>query len=230
MLTRITTPSISPLCLHIARLMSKEFKLPTEEEFLSSQRSETSISQHTVVGEDGVRRHYKTGKIYVPKALRETVMYWYHGSRYSGHCGVQKSLRKMKKQIWWENMGTDVQEFIGRCAICICMRTKPTGQGIRNSLIKPEVFDMVCLDFIGPRQWFGRAFRVLAAVDSASRYMMNEVVEKERDISVIRFLREKWVPVFGKPRVVLTDRGRYPDAKVETCSIVVVLPPRERAC
>ena len=50
--------------------------------------SESDLRQ-TFEGPDGIKYSLKNKKLYVPPGLGETLRYWFHASRYGGHCGVK---------------------------------------------------------------------------------------------------------------------------------------------
>ena len=49
---------------------------------------------------------------------------------------------------------------------------------------------------------------MLHAVDAATKFQMAVLLERTSSAEVIRFLRERWAPVFGMPRTLVCDQGR----------------------
>eukprot|EP00923_Selenidium_pygospionis_P058222 GHVN01102184.1.p1 GENE.GHVN01102184.1~~GHVN01102184.1.p1 ORF type:complete len:104 (-),score=1.50 GHVN01102184.1:9-320(-) len=74
-------------------------------------------------------------------------------------------------------------------------------------LEKPELFDLVSLDFVGPRK-FGRIQRwILVLIDHYSRYAVVVPTLTETAQETIQVVRDSWVGFSGASRAVLTDRG-----------------------
>eukprot|EP00921_Rhytidocystis_pertsovi_P011663 GHVQ01018889.1.p1 GENE.GHVQ01018889.1~~GHVQ01018889.1.p1 ORF type:complete len:226 (-),score=2.53 GHVQ01018889.1:521-1198(-) len=106
----------------------------------------------------------KSSRLYVPPLLREVICYWFHASRYmqvpagTGHAGVNKTLRRMKKWIWWLGMAKDVRDYINGCIICKRQQRPQPPRLLRNVLSKPLPLQMVPCDLVGPRSLGGREF------------------------------------------------------------------------
>lgn len=47
---------------------------------------------------------HTSGKIYVPKALRRKLLYYYHFSRAGGHQGVTRTYPRISKMFWWPDL------------------------------------------------------------------------------------------------------------------------------
>ncbi len=69
-------------------------------------------------GEDDLLYYARNSKLYIPKVLRDDFLYWFHASRYGGHCGFNRTVQRINKWIWWPSMRKDVAEYIQRCPIC----------------------------------------------------------------------------------------------------------------
>ena len=71
-----------------------------------------------------------------------------------------------------------------------------------------EPGDQVCVDVLDVFDAIGARFSVLHAVDGVTKFQMATLVEHKSSAEVIRFLRERWAPVFGMPRTLVCDQGR----------------------
>ncbi|WMV25511.1 hypothetical protein MTR67_018896, partial [Solanum verrucosum] len=50
--------------------------------------------------------------------LREQILSKAHNSWYSIHSGATKIYRDLWKVYWWNEMKTDIAEFVAKCSIC----------------------------------------------------------------------------------------------------------------
>lgn len=85
------------------------------------------------------------------------------------------------------------------------------GRAVRTlvgALTKSEPFELISLDFVGPRRWRGTNFSYLVIIDHASRFVMAEVVSAPTASAAKRVLQMSWVKIFQAPLAVLTDRGK----------------------
>lgn len=104
-------------------------------------------------------------------------------------------------------MNSDVRDYIGACVFCLRQFT-PKVRTIRGALLRPRSFELISLDYVGPRTVGGVQFWYLVVIDHASRYVMTDVTVNMGQAHVQEVLETKWVTVFGAPMAVLTDRGR----------------------
>ena len=51
-------------------------------------------------------------------------------------------------------------------------------------------------------------FYIIHVIDHASRFQMAQVLDDKSSASVVSFLKTRWFPVFGYPRVLVADQGR----------------------
>eukprot|EP00914_Ancora_sagittata_P023133 GHVO01045845.1.p1 GENE.GHVO01045845.1~~GHVO01045845.1.p1 ORF type:complete len:115 (+),score=4.23 GHVO01045845.1:272-616(+) len=91
---------------------------------------------------DGMRYSVRGHTLYVPPALRQAILYWFHLGQFGGHLGSRRTIRRMKKKV------------------------------LRGILEKPRPFELVSLDHVGPREWFGKEVTYLVMIDHASRFAM----------------------------------------------------------
>src|SRR5262249_3041255 len=114
--------------------------------------------------------------------------------------------RRLTKFVWWPGMTKSVQEYIGGCIYCI--RRQPTRpKTLRGALTKAIPFQLVSLDYVGPRTMPPGTCDILVFIDHATRFMMATVTDSPSAVHAIRFLKYSWCAVFSAPLAVLTDRG-----------------------
>ena len=107
----------------------------------------------TVEGQDGLKYHFRSNKLYVPPPLREAMLYWFHASMYGGHLGIGRTQRRVGKFVWWPGLSKDVQSYVGSCWLCAGNRTPSKPRSVRGLLEKPCPMQLVSLDYVGSFQW-----------------------------------------------------------------------------
>ena len=162
----------------------------------------------TYKGNDGLRYSIRTNRLYVPPSCREPFMYWFHGSRFGGHCGVNKTTRRINRWVWWPRIAQDVQSYVKQCLPCIRQAAPPKKSSLRGVLTRPLPLQLVSLDIVGPCQWSANHWYYLVILDHATRYMVARATQEAPTTEWIKtIMDEAWIPIFQAPTAVLTDRG-----------------------
>lgn len=185
-------------------------RVPTYLEILKATEveGESADVRETFRTEDGMRYSTRTQKLYVPKTLRESFIYWTHGSRHGGHQGVNKTVRRLRKWVWWPSLNGDVASYVQGCLICQRMHAPPRRLVLTYVLEKPSPFELISLDCVGPRSWWGVQKYYLSVIDHASRFVVTSASDSAITTAfVIEVLKEKWLASFCVPYAILTDRG-----------------------
>lgn len=183
-------------------------QLPTQE-MIKAALTDINLAdaKATYLRPDGLRYDIRNDKLFVPDSLRSCFLYWFHCSRYGGHCGVTRTLRRMRKLVNWPGMAKDTREYVANCYSCIRRRAPPSASFI-NVLSRPAPFQLISLDFVGPRQVGNRRLYYLVVIDHASRFIVTGATESTTSSIIVKLLKERWVSIFQAPNVVLTDRGQ----------------------
>ena len=71
-----------------------------------------------------------------------------------------------------------------------------------------DVGDQVHVDLLEIFDINENKYVVAHATDAASRFQMADIIPNRSSDAVIRFLKTKWLPFLGPPRVLVADQGR----------------------
>ncbi|CRG94399.1 retrotransposon [Plasmodium gallinaceum] len=184
------------------------YVIPSCEEIANAARKDKDNIPRGVVWKDDFPIHYRTGRLYISEKYRNHLMYWFHSSKFAGHCGVNKTLKKIQKHFWWPNISKDIEEYVTNCLVCQVMRNRKFKPNHNQALSKPNVFDMVSLDIIGPKTWKGTEYFIQVAIDHHSRFMVTNITNKTPNaMDAISIIKKTWIPIFGCPASILTDLG-----------------------
>ncbi|KAM9568095.1 uncharacterized protein ACWYII_039152 [Salvelinus alpinus] len=58
------------------------------------------------------------GRLYVPSAVRDRLIYWAHMSPSSGHPGIGRTMRCLDGRYWWPTLAKDVRIYVSSCSVC----------------------------------------------------------------------------------------------------------------
>ena len=86
------------------------------------------------------------------------------------------------------------------------MRTRPLIKSTTSNVLRrPSAFDLISLDFVGPRQHFTESWYYLVIIDHCSRFVVLYPAAAQTSQNAIQALRLRWVPYFGVPKAILCD-------------------------
>ncbi|XP_049363278.1 uncharacterized protein LOC125828015 [Solanum verrucosum] len=78
-----------------------------------------------------------------------------------------------------------------------------------NPILVIELFDVWCLDFMGPFMSSNVMKYILVAVDYVSKWVNAVVLSNNEGKSVTEFLKNNIFSRFGTPRAIISDRGSH---------------------
>ena len=58
------------------------------------------------------------GRLYVPPAVRDRLIYWAHQSPSSGHLRIGRTVRCLSGKYWWPTLAKDVRVYVSSCSVC----------------------------------------------------------------------------------------------------------------
>jgi hypothetical protein len=149
-------------------------------------------------------------KIAVPKSMRQLCMQENHDVPYSGHVGVDKTIKNVQSAFWWPTLQRDVTEYVKTCHSC--QRNKSSNQkpgGMLRPLSVPlHKWMSASMDFVVQLPRTARGYdAIVVFVDRLSK--LTHLAPTTTDCSAAEvaeiFMRE----VFrhhGMPANLITDR------------------------
>lgn len=197
-----------PAVYHLVHQFEKEFTLPDPQEMtVEAKREEEEMKSGTLDWFGGVAYSRIHRRMYVPEKFRPQILLWFHCSKFGGHQGILRTTNRIKKMLWWPNLQKTVADFINSCPVCNAFKPLPLDGGVEGSLSKPQLFQLVSLDFVGPRRHLNRRYYILIIIDHYSRYMVTVVTDTIKTPVAENAFRDHWLSKFGSPKFILCDRG-----------------------
>ena len=146
-------------------------------------------------------------RLVVPKSLIKNILDWVHDKPFSGHCGINRSIKRAEQQFYWDTLRQDVTDHIKNCAKCALLKNPP-----RVPIMQPYQVrrpgEMVALDIVGPlpRTFRGNRY-ILTFIDHFTRYAEGEPLRDITAKTVARTFVNKFITRHGAPEKLLTDQG-----------------------
>lgn len=149
--------------------------------------------------------------LYVPKSLRDDVMYSIHDAPATGgHFGFKKSYDKMVHRFYWPKMEECLRNYIRECDVCQRgkkTRTKPAG--LLEPIAVERPWRMVGIDTVGPLTKSEDGFKyILVATDYFTKWAVTRPVVENTASEAAKFFIEDLFCRFGAIEIILSDRGK----------------------
>ena len=94
-----------------------------------------------------------------------------------------------------------------KCSICD-ERRPPKARRPASLPTPKDVSDQVHVDMLELNDLNDQRYYVIHCIDHASRFQLAEALPNKSTDAVINFLKTRWFPIFGPPRVMVADQGR----------------------
>uniref|UniRef100_A0A0G4FNA7 Reverse transcriptase RNase H-like domain-containing protein n=1 Tax=Chromera velia CCMP2878 TaxID=1169474 RepID=A0A0G4FNA7_9ALVE len=109
---KATLPS-DPFVSDLFRYL-QEGTLPVE----TSRRKNVMVQEDSFDVRDGLLYRYEKGgaeQLYVPPALRDTVLTMHHDHPMGGHPAVKRLSQRLLTEFWWPRLRKDAREWVYKC-------------------------------------------------------------------------------------------------------------------
>ena len=79
------------------------------------------------------------GRMYVPFAVRDQLIYWAHKAPSSGHPGIGRTVRCLSGKYWWSTLAKGVRVYVSSCSVCTqCKAPRHLPRGKLHPLLVPQ--------------------------------------------------------------------------------------------
>ena len=196
-----------PEVCHLVHSGENLFVLPKPEDMIEeAKREEPSLKPGSIDWYNNVAYGRISRRMYIPEKFRKQMLMWFHASRFGGHQGITRTTNRLKKYVWWPNLQKSVVDFINTCPICNSMKPMKATGGEKGALERTKIFELISIDFIGPRKFHMRSYYIMVIVDHYSRFMVAVVTNTTATPAASNILHDHWVAKFGVPKTILCDR------------------------
>jgi len=166
--------------------------------------------------EDGILFHrsevagQQVGTVVVPYKFREQVLHEFHKRPESGHLGFRKTLGAIRRCYFWPKMSQDIKRYCAACRQCRMNKMgKPHHQGLLGTFdLMPNKFEIIHADFVGPLTLSSQGNNnILTVMDRATGWIQAYPTDDQTAETVFRKLVGNWIPSYGVPKKIISDRG-----------------------
>ncbi len=169
------------------------------------------------VDKDGQHKINGGLRYYIPVKDRADILFLSHNSIFSGHFGIDITLKKLEQSVWWPHMKDDVIEYIKFCELCQRFKSKSVLNEEMHPIDRAACFERVHLDLIGPlpRSSSGNV-HIFHLVDSATKYSVTAAIPDKSAETISRVLVQHVIMKYGVPISIVTDQAKELNDKINT--------------
>ena len=148
-------------------------------------------------------------QLVLPCEYRELVLEQSHDNVLAGHCGVTRTLQKLKKRFFFPKMRDFVKHWVKTCSIC---QTRKSPNKLPRAPLQTYTvgcpFERVVVDLTGKysetdcgNQW------VVTFQDVFTKYTVSVPIKNATSIEVAEAFLNHWVAKFSVPLEIHSDKG-----------------------
>ncbi len=140
---------------------------------------------------------------------KEIILNDFHLLPTSGHAGISRMTKTVKKYYFWKGMDADIKNFVEKCDSC--QRHKQSNQTKEPLMItttSTTALSKIFLDLIGPfNSDLDNYTYALTMQCELTKYLIIAPLRNKEAESVARAFVEKFILVYGIPECITTDCG-----------------------
>ena len=148
-------------------------------------------------------------QVFVPRELRQRVLFLAHHTPVAGHPGVTRQFYTMRQEFFWPAMAADIRSTSLNCHACAQERVKLRSHSAPMKLFPAKApLEFVAIDILGPLPKASDGSRFLLVItDRFSKLTRAMPLGSITALKVARAFVHHWVLAYGAPAFLLSDNG-----------------------
>ena len=148
-------------------------------------------------------------KTVVPESLKAFILYKHHGLPIAGHDGRKRVFANLRERFYWKGMYDDTKRWVRACTTCARRKTpRPMRSGVPQAILPRAPGDW-SVDVQGPLPLTkdGNCY-LLTMLDCFLHWSIAVPIPNTNASTISRAIFKHILCNHGRPRVILTDRGK----------------------
>jgi len=158
-----------------------------------------------------ITRAGKGTRVIVPPEFVQTFISLSHDTTFGAHVGMNKVLRKLNNNFFWQDMKKTVRAYVASCVSCQKRKpANPKRHGLMQTFAIGGPFYIVVIDIIGPFPLTARGYRyVVNFFCKFTRWCESVCIPDATAASVANAFVNEVICRHGIPRTILSDQGSH---------------------
>lgn len=160
------------------------------------------------------------------KTIQNIISKYHDDPIEGGHGGTFRTIQKVKRYYYWQNMTKDITKYVKTCHTC---QTTKTNRHLKGPLVLTDtptgVFDTVFVDTIGPfpKSIYGNEYAITMICD-LTKYLVTIPIQDKSAKTVAKAIFENFILIYGPMKTFITDMGtEYKNSILnELCSLLKI--------
>ena len=169
-------------------------------------------------------------QLVVPRSMRDSVLRMAHNVISSAHLGVNKTLKKTKRDYYWYGMKEDVRNWIRKCDVCGARKRPPKSPRAPLKVYNVGLpMDRVAMDILAPFPQSSKGNKYILVVgDIFTRWIEAYPIPDQTSSVIAHTLVYEFFSRFGLPLTLHSDQGRYFESTLmaDVCSLLEIKKTR----
>lgn len=174
-------------------------KINNMKKYINEMFKETNIIIHVI----------EKAKNIEDLAVRKLILNDYHILPTSGHAGINRMLKNIKKRYYWTGLQQDIITYIKHCTIC--QKNKHINrkkQPMEITTTAETSFEKIYMDLVGPLEETENGSKyILTIQDELTKFMEAIPLANKEANTVAKGLVEKFILKYGMPLKIASDQG-----------------------
>ena len=148
-------------------------------------------------------------RVLVPPRMRDAMFEMMHSHPTAGHFGMQATLMRAHKYMWYPDFRKDLQQRIRTCGPCLGKIKKTDNKDTVHVPRRASYpYEVLYIDLVGPlgNRDVGPRY-VLTCEDGFTRFTTGIPIPNKESATVARALMDHIINVFGCPERIHSDQG-----------------------
>ncbi|BHF66082.1 hypothetical protein SprV_0200909600 [Sparganum proliferum] len=148
----------------------------------------------------------------VPSEMRRDVFATSHNL---AHPDIRSTQRLVSERFVWPSMNTDIRQWTRSCLACQKAKVGRHSKVPIGTFLAPDArFAHVHIDLVGPFPTSRGCNYLLTAIDRFTRWPIATPIPNITADSVAHAFLEHWIPHYGIPSTIITDRGQQFESRL----------------
>ncbi|EYC34973.1 hypothetical protein Y032_1220g3764 [Ancylostoma ceylanicum] len=179
-------------------------------------RKSVRVADFEIEGGD-LKMYQEDGRLVmvVPKSARYEIFHEAHAGTFAGHFSAHKLWNRLRKEVFWPNMLTDISRWTKECQKCFLHNPKAAVVPPLKPIVTAKPYEIIGVDVLELGLTASGNRYAVTVIDHFSKYAAAYPVPDKSAETVAKVVFLRWIAEGCRwPRTILSDKGGEFENKV----------------